>query len=414
MRLAACLVIITLSTAVGMADNWPQWRGPTGNGVAAPGTYPTVFSDTDNVAWKVPLPSAAPSTPIVWEDHIFLTGAIDGKDGILCLDRQGKERWRVTFGKESEARHKSASGANSSPITDGKQVYVYYKSGTVAALDFGGNVAWKDNIQERFGKDTLMWDLGTSPVLAGGKLIIAVMQDGDSFIVAFDPATGAVAWKKKRMFRTGFESDQSYTTPNVIQVDGKDRIIIWGADHLTAHDAATGEELWDLGGFNPTRKKMWRVISSASIWNNIAVVTYGRGKNVCAIDLKDGLSSRQRWLWKRDDMGADVPTPVTVDGKAYLLDDKGKLACLHIYTGKDLWRSDAAKIPGQYFASPVLAGDTLYCANKEGVVVVGNRKQRFADATKNPLNEGVIASPVPVDGMLLIRGEKHLFCFKGQ
>lgn len=414
MRLVLCLIVIALSTAIGRADNWPQWRGPTANGVAAPGTYSTAFSDTANVVWKVALPGMAPSTPAVWEDHIFVTGPIDGRDGVLCFDRKGKERWRVQLGKAAEGKHKVASGANSSPVTDGKRVYVYYKSGNIAALDFQGKIIWKDNMQERFGETSLLWDLGTSPVLAGGKLIVAIMQADDSFVAALDPATGALAWKEKREFRTAFESDQAYTTPNVVTIDGKERLIIWGADHFTSHDPATGKTLWSLGGFNPKKKKLWRVISSASVWKNVAVVTFGRGKNVCAIDLRDGLNPKQRWLWSRDDMGADVPSPVTDDGKAYLLQDNGKLACLHIYTGKDLWLSDAAKVPGQFFASPVLAGGNLYCANKEGAVVVGNAKRALAGAITNRMNEGVIASPVAVDGMLLIRGQEHLFCIQDQ
>ncbi len=409
-RLCASLVVAALSAATTMADNWPQWRGPTATGVAATGTYPVSFSDTENVAWKVALPGMAPSTPAVWDDHIFVTGPINEKDGVLCFDRQGNERWRIQFGQQAKARHKSASGANSSPLTDGKRVYVYFMSGTIAALDFDGHVVWQDNLQKRFGENTLMWDLGTSPVLAGGHLVVAVMQEGDSFIVALDPATGATVWKEERIFKTAYESDQSYTTPNVVTIDGRDRIIAFGADHLTAHDAATGETLWALDGFNPSKKKMWRNISSASVWNNIAVVSYGRGKMVCAIDLKDGLKPKQRWLWKRDDLGADVPTPVTHDGKAYLLQDNGKLACLHIYTGKDFWISNAPKVIGQYFASPVLAGSTLYCANKNGTVVTGTPGQTFQNVTTNQLNESVVATPIAIDDRLLIRGEKHLFC----
>jgi outer membrane protein assembly factor BamB len=392
------------------ADNWPQWRGPTATGVASPGQYPSTFSDSENVLWKVPLPSVAPSTPAVWEDHIFVTGAIEKKDGILCFDRDGNERWRATFGKATERKHNVASGANSSPLTDGKHVFVYYKSGTIAALDFAGKVLWKDNLQERFGKNTLWWDLGTSPVWVGGNVVVAVIQAEDSYLVALDALTGTVAWKVRRQFDCPRESDQSYTTPSVITQDGLERIIVWGADRLTAHDAATGNTLWVCEGFNPDAKPMWRSIASASVWNDVAVVPYGRGRNLCGIDLRNGLDPAKRWLWNRDRLGSDVPTPVTQAGKAYVLEDGGKLVCIDMMTGNTLWTSTAPRGHGRYYASPILAGSKLYCVSEKGVVIVGDVEQAFSNATVNKMNEGIISTPVAVDNRLLLRGAKHLFC----
>jgi len=408
-RLPVCLVIIATSAGRLEADNWPQWRGPTATGVAAPGVYPVEFSDTTNVVWKVALPSASPSTPAVWGDHIVVTCPIDGRDGVLCFDREGNERWRVQLGPEAKRRHKFASGSNSSPLTDGMSVFVYYKSGTIAALDFEGRVVWEDNLQERYGTSTLWWDLATSPVLAAGNVVVAVVQEGDSYVVALDAATGKEVWKEERIFACPRESDQSYATPNVVSLDGEERIIVFGADHLTGHDASTGKTLWTCEGFNPRGRRHWRTISSASVWNGIAVLSYGRGGNLCAIDLRDNTDSSRRWLWKRDDVGVDVPTPVTQEGKAYILEDKGRLVCVDIMSGAELWSSSVPQCGDKYYASPIMAGDNLYCASENGVIVVSHPSRECSTASTNRMNETIIATPVPIDGRLLIRGAQHLF-----
>ncbi|MBT3192943.1 MAG: PQQ-binding-like beta-propeller repeat protein [Verrucomicrobia bacterium] len=410
LRLMTCLSLAILSLSSALGDNWPQWRGPTATGVAPPGAYPAEFSDMENVAWKTKLPSRASSTPAVWGDSIFITGCIGLKDGVLCLDRSGRERWRVTFGKKAKGKHSAASGANSSPLTDGQRVFVYFKSGTIAALDFAGNVIWEDNLQDRFGKNTLWWDLGTSPVLAAGNVIVAVMQAGDSFLVALDAATGEMVWKEPRTFTCPEESDQSYTTPTVLTQNGHERIFVWGADHLTAHDAITGETLWVCDGFNPDNKEQWRSIASASVWNEIAVVCFGRGRNLCAVDLRDTIEPTKRFLWKRQGLGADVPTPVTHDGKAYLLEDGGKLYCIDIRTGKTLWTSTAPRGKGRFYASPILAGSRLYCASDRGIIVSGSADRSFSGATTNKMNEPIISTPIAVDNRLFVRGAKHLFC----
>jgi outer membrane protein assembly factor BamB len=403
--------ILLLISAGGLqADNWPQWRGPSDTGVGGPGDFPVAFSDKVNVAWKVALPAPAPATPAVWGDHIFVTSPIDGKDGILCFDLEGNERWRVVFGPQAKGKHRTASGSNPSPLTDGTSVFVYYKSGTIAALDFEGHVIWKDNLQEKHGQNRLKWDLGTSPVLSAGRVVVAVMQHGDSYLVALDAMTGKVMWKEMRDLPAPDESADSYTTPSVISVDGHQRIIVWGADHVTGHAAGTGQTLWACDGFNPRQRGNWRSISSASVWKHVAVISYGRGGNLCAIDLRDGVKSSQRWLWNRDDLGSDVPTPVTHDGRAYVLEDNGTLVCLDIKTGKDLWSSKAAKGNGRYYASPIIGGANLYGVSDKGVVVVGQPANGWATTTTNRLNETVISTPVPVNSRLLIRGAKHLFC----
>ena len=162
MKLNSLFFLIAISIATyGNADNWPQWRGPTGDSVVSAGIYPTEFSKEENVNWKIKLPGLGSSTPVVWDKNIFVTGGDNGNDSVQSYDWNGKLNWKMTFGPERPGKHKNGSGANSSPITDGENVYVYFKSGTVASLTLDGKLNWKLNLQEKFGEDTLWWDLGT-------------------------------------------------------------------------------------------------------------------------------------------------------------------------------------------------------------------------------------------------------------
>jgi outer membrane protein assembly factor BamB len=409
------LFISSLLPSMGAdADDWPQWRGPNGNGTASATAAPlaTDFSEKD-IAWKTPLPGTGSSTPAVWGERIFITGPAEGKDALLCYGMDGKEQWRALFGEQTPGKHEKGTGSNPSPLTDGERIYAYFKSGTLAAVDFKGKETWRVNLQEQHGKDTLWWDLGTSPVLAGGRLVVAVLQEGDSFLVALDPKTGKEVWKTKRMFETTPESDQTYSTPSVIDYGGgKIEVVSWGADHLTGHDAATGKENWSCGGFNPNSEKMWRTIASPSYAEGVIVQPYGRGKFVAGVRAGgSGDVTKTHRLWEHDDRGADVPTPVAANGRAILLNDRGKLMAHDLTSGEQIWESSLPRERGNYFASPVLVGSTLLCTREDGALMfgtVGDMEYRFVTEVK--VGERVIATPVPVNGKLIVRGAEHLMC----
>ena len=312
MKFAFAVFLILYSSTSQRPDNWPEWRGPGAHGQASAGAYPVDLSAEDNLMWKQELPGKGSSTPAVWRKRIFVTCPIDGQDGILCYDFEGNELWRRPLGPESPGKHRNGSGSCPSPVTDGERVVAYYKSGMLACLDFDGNVQWNLNLQEKFGKDTLWWDLGTSPVLADGKVVVAVMQDGDSYLVALDLASGSIAWKQERRFQCAKESDQAYTTPAIRELDGKEVIVTWGADHLTGHDASSGKSLWQCGGFNPDGQGMWRVIASAATDDRVAIVPYGRGEFIAAVSLQDasGDITESHRMWEKSGLGSDVPTPI--------------------------------------------------------------------------------------------------------
>lgn len=414
---ASAIVVVVLQSNLLAVENWPQWRGPLGTGIAAAGDYPVKFSRTEDVAWKADLPGRGTSTPAVWGDRIFVTCAIDGEDGVLCYDTQGKELWRKQLGKEREAKHRNASGSNPSPVTDGESVIVYFKSGTLACFDLDGKEKWSVNLQDKYSKDTLWWDLGTSPVLADGRVIVAVVQEGDSYLAAFDLSTGEQAWREARKYECPPECDQTYSTPQVVQLDGRNVVVTWGADHLTGHDAATGKLLWECGGFNPDKSTHWRTIASPSVSDGMAVVPYGRGDFLVGVRLQgEGDITKSGRIWQKDGKAhsTDVPTPITVDGKVYILNDAGHITCSDLKTGNEQWSADLPKNRNRFYASPVLAGDKLFCAREDGVVFVGQVSDAgFQQLAENEMGERIVATPVPIRGGLLLRGDEHLFWVAG-
>ena len=198
------------------AADWPSWRGPQDNGGTEIGTYPEVLK-IENALWSVELPGKGCSTPIILDKNVYLTAPVNGNDAVLSYDWNGKQRWSTTFGPENAGRHRNGSGSNASPISDGHAVFAYFKSGTLAAVEMDGSLRWKTNLVERFGKDTLFWDHGTSPVLTKKHVIMARMHEGESWLAAFDKVSGEMDWKVARNYSTPKECDHGYTTPLVIE-----------------------------------------------------------------------------------------------------------------------------------------------------------------------------------------------------
>ena len=416
------LIILALLTNV-YSENWPAWRGPTGNGISKHVDFPSNFSNTKNVLWKKELPGVGSSTPAIWGDKIFVTSAIESRDGVTCFSKSGDTLWSKTFGVERGGKHKNGSGSNPSPVTDGRNLFVYYKSGTLASLSLEGKKIWEINLQEEFGKDTLWWDLGTSPVLTSKFVVVAVMQEyeggdpaksQDSYLVAYSKESGKMVWKTNRTYKVKSETGQSYTTPLVVVKDDKEMIITFGSDHLTGHSAEDGKLVWDCGGYNPSDKAMWRVIASPSISDGIVVVPYGRKGHFAAVkaDGKGDITKTNR-LWTKN-VGADVPSPIAHDGKAYLITDRGHIHCFDLENGEEIWDQKLPRSSASYYSSPIIAGQRMVLAREDGVVMVMKLLDGgFELLSENKMNERLIASPIPIGDKLYLRGQKHLFCLSG-
>ncbi|QOV92300.1 PQQ-binding-like beta-propeller repeat protein [Humisphaera borealis] len=409
--LSSGLVLMPMTARADDAANWPRWRGPADIGSNEVGTYPSKL-DATSLLWKVELPGKGCSTPIVWNQRIYITAPIDGQDAVLAYDWDGKPLWRTTIGPERAGKHRNGSGSNPSPVTDGTGVYVQYKSGHVAAVELDGKVRWTQKLLERFGKDTLYWDYGCSPVLTEKDVVVAMMHNGESYLAAFDKKTGELHWKVARNYQTPVEGDHSYATPIVYRHQGREALLVWGAQHLTAHDADSGKLLWECGGFDPKQTRNWVAVSSHLIVGDMAIVPYGRGSRLHGIRLGGaGNVTDTHRAWVREDTGTFVPTPAAYKGMVYLVRDKGEVECVNPADGKTLWQGSLPKSSSSYYSSPAIADGKVYAAREDGVIFIAGIEGKLELLSTTEMGERVVASPVPVASRLLIRGEKHLYCY---
>ncbi|HWH67756.1 MAG TPA: PQQ-binding-like beta-propeller repeat protein, partial [Candidatus Sulfotelmatobacter sp.] len=329
-----------------------------------------------------------------------------------------KPVWQSSFGPEKPGKHRSGSGSNPSPATDGQGLFVYFNSGTLAALELGGQVRWQTNLVKSFGPETLYWDQGISPVLTEKAVVIARMHHGESWLAAFDKTTGQLRWKVARNYETPLEGDHGYTTSLVVRQDQQEMLLVYGAEHLTAHTATDGQVVWSCGGFNPRAMQNWPAVASPVVAGDMVIVAGGRADRgqPLLFGIKRGgkgdVTATHR-IWKREDTGTFVPTPAEYKGRVYLVRDRGEVECLDPATGQTLWREALPKASANYYASPVIAAGKLYAAREDGVIFVAQVEGQFQILAENRMGERVIASPVPVSNRLLIRGERHLFCVAG-
>src|SRR5262249_44833068 len=195
---------------------------------------------------------------------------VDGKDAVLAFDWSGKLLWQTTLGPEQAGKHRNGSGSNASPAADGKAGFFFFKNGKLGGVQFGGKNHRETHLVKRFGPDTLYWDHGTSPVLSDKSVVMVRMHNGESWVAAFDKATGQMRWKVPRNYQTPTEGDHAYTTPIVLQQRGKESLLVWGAQHVTAYDVADGRLVWSCGGFNPEANAYWPAVASPVIAGDIA------------------------------------------------------------------------------------------------------------------------------------------------
>lgn len=395
---------------------WPSWRGPHFNGVADGDQFPTKWSAREHVKWAATLPGKGASTPVVVDEKILLTHGEGGTNHVSCFSlASGEKLWSTQVGSERSGKHQKATGANPSIVTDGEHAWAYFKSGDLACLDLAGKVVWQANLQEKYGKDTLWWDLGTSPVLTKDCVVVAVMHSGPSFLAAFDKKSGDEVWKTERNMDAPSEAAQSYSTPMLVNDGAQDLLVTVGADAVTAHDAVKGNEVWRVIGLNPSQNGFFRSISSVVAADGVVIAPYARGNSLTAIKLGGkGDVSKSHVLWQltEDGSGADVPTPIAKDGKVYVFHDgrDKSLECLDLKTGKKLWNVATPKHRSSVSASPIMAGDRFYVAREDGTVFVIKDGKIEAE---NPLDgEMLVATPVLVDGKILLRTVSKLYCIE--
>jgi outer membrane protein assembly factor BamB len=293
---------------------------------------------------------------------------------------------------------------------------VYFKSGDLACLDYQGQIVWQKNLQDLYGEDTLWWDLGTSPVLTKDLVVVACIHSGPSYLVGLEKDSGEIAWKHDRNLDAPDEALQTYATPMPAEVNGREMLVVLGADHVTAHDTSTGDEIWRVGGLNPEQNRFFRSIASPVVDGEIVVVPYARGGSLTAIRIDgQGDVTDSHIVWSKEGrekiVSADVPTPAARDGRLYLCTDRGVVVCMDIQTGDVIWEGQVERSSAEYSASPIIADGKLYVTREDGLTsVLDLSSDEFKLLSVNNLNEFVVATPAFVDGRILIRTDKHLYC----
>ena len=414
--------------------NWPQWRGPSASGRGDAGDHvPLQWSDEENVVWSTEIAGLGGSTPAVMGDVAYLTSGIEQKNTLMAVSlADGEVRWTVSLGSDAGNKHRKGGGSNPSPIVgtiaDGSTVAVaYFRSGDVAGVSARGEKLWHWNLQERFGDDTLWWDLGSSPALIDGDPVLAVVQTGPSYLVRLDLATGEVVWKADRDVEAPEEAAQTYSTPIEVQAGEKRVIAMLGADHLTLHDIDSGAMLATLGGFNPTGNKYFRSIASPVASGGDIVFPYARGETVTLIDAEKMLATKRPGAtfdnspavrWHVDWIGSDVPTPAVDDAAVYMVDDskagKGTVAALSLADGQTIWKLQLPKSRHGYSSSPLIYANHLFVTREDGLTHVmgpidAPEPKLVSDNALSDDEPYTVASPVPVDGGLLIRTRHRLY-----
>jgi outer membrane protein assembly factor BamB len=426
--LASLLAIST--TAANANPNWPQWRGPSGQGVSNEKNLPQTWTPTSNIKWKTPIAGRGHSSPIIWGKRIFLTTAIEGPvvpgakavkhmNGeqeflhpdsvgadrrqtfkVICLDSEtGKVVWEQTAfeGTPYDNRHRKSSFASATPATDGKLVYAFFGTEGLFAFDMKGKLAWKADL----GKlGTVGMGTGTSPIIYEDLVIVQCDEENGeaSFIVAVDKKTGKQIWKTPRKVQV------SWATPLLVKTSKRSELIASGTEAVVAYDPATGKELWRHKGVESN------AIPSPVANRQMVFISAGfPAKIAMAINLGGSGDLADAVVWKYSKGTAYVPSPILYDNYLYLTTDRGILTCLDPKTGEVKYDGGRVPIPATFTASPIAFEGKILLTSEDGDTFVVKAGPKHEILGTNSIGEPVYASPAVSDGNIYIRGEKNIY-----
>ncbi len=412
------------------AANWHQWRGPQATGVAPLGKPPVTWSESENVQWKIKLTGHGSSTPIIWDDKVFMLTTIDtGKVDpnltppseqpkrpfgitypntvhqfvVLCLDRaSGKELWRrVAIEKvPDEGHHGDNSFASSSPTTDGERLYVWFGSAGLYCYDLDGKLLWKRDLGKV--KTRLSFGEAASPVVHDGRVIVIRDQEEQSYIVVMDALTGKTIWRQDR------DEPSAWATPLVIERAGRTQVVTNGKIRVRSYDFGDGSLLWECGGqvSNVTP-------SPVATADTVFCMSGYRGSALLALPLeaKGDITESDQIKWSKSRGTPYVPSPLLYDGLLYFNQSNNAiLSCVDAKSGKELIERTRMPEVQRLYGSPVGAAGRVYFAGRNGGTLVLERGDEFKVLATNKLDEGTDASPAIAGNQLFLRGRTHLYC----
>ncbi|MCA9130353.1 MAG: PQQ-binding-like beta-propeller repeat protein, partial [Planctomycetales bacterium] len=433
------LLIAVACSSLALAEDWPQWRGPQGTGVSTEVSLATKWSkESDNIVWRTPLPGPGGATPVIWGERLFVSSADGDHLVLICLNsKTGNQLWRAHVADGNQlARAGEGNSASASPSTDGKHVWAFFgvgqdfSSGVLACYDFEGNEIWKFDVADRFGRIDIQFGMTSTPVLHGDhlylQLIHGAMKRGDDSrtgkIIKLDKLTGETVWAVDRVTDAEFECKHSYASPFLYDDGHQQFLVAHGANCTTGHDLKTGQELWRFSGLNgPTELNprdydfTFRFVASPGMAKGAIVIpTCKRGPTV-TINVNsalhgevDSTSAATRWSLPET---PDVSIPLIVGDLAYLLHVNGRVQCVDMTTGEQLY-FERTHDKAAHRASPVFADGHIYYCARDGVCTVIKAGREFEIVAYNSLEEPITASPAIADGLIYIRTYDALYAIK--
>ncbi len=387
------------------SDYWPEFRGSTAEGHAADAKVPLLWSTNKNIRWRIPVEGKAWSSPVVAENCIYVTTALETGEDITLEARcfsltEGTEVWRrEVFKKAAVEIHKKNSHASPTPVFSEGKLFVHFGHDGTACLDAkDGRIIWT---QTSLSYSPVHGN-GGSPVLFDDKLIFSCDGQKSPFVVALNKDTGAVIWKTPR--KVTVSRTFSFSTPLIIDVGGQKQAVIPGSGAVISYDPSNGKEIWRFGygeGYSVVPRPVYHdgVIFVCSGFGRavlFAIRAYGKGD-----------VTQTHLVWQDDKAVPKESSPIIVDDLIYLNDDKGILNCFEAASGKELYRE---RLDGQggYSASPVYAGGHLYFHNWDGITTVIKPGKTFNKVAENSLGEFGLSSFAVVSDGFVVRTEKHL------
>ncbi len=381
------------------AGYWSRWRGPSGQGLVADGSYPDTWSATENVLWKKRVPGRGNSSPIVWRDRIFLTTAYDDgrRASVLAFQRaDGHQLWETfVTSARGGASHEKNGHASATPATDGERLYVSFGGHGLIAVDLNGAIVWQRDI----GPMDAYHGTAGSPLVYKDRVILYQDQFADSFIAAFDARTGRTLWRTSRNANVG------WGTPVAIRAGDHDEIVVNGQRTVFAYDPDTGRELWRCSGSND------EVIPTPVVGHGMVFCSSGRAGPTLAIrpgGRGDVTGSHLAWSSPRG--SPFVPSPILYGAHLYMVNDMASIVtCLDAVTGRTLWQGRIGIAQREGFsASPVAIDGKVFFTNDDGETFVLRAGPKFELLHVNQIGEATLASPALVDGRWYVRTDRSL------
>lgn len=404
---SVCTFVALSSSGLHAGNEWPAFRGPYANGHADGSGLPVTWSESENIRWHTPLEGRAWSSPVVWDDQIWLTNATeDGHElSVLRLDLESGE---VTLNKKlfdvetPPEIHKFNSYASVTPVIEEGRIYVSWGSLGLACLDTQtGDVLWsrRDLECDHYRGP------GASPILYDGMLIQNYDGFDFQFVIALDKQTGETIWRKERPHN--FETDngdykKAYATPIVIEVDGRQQLISPTSKGTFAYDPYTGDELWRVRyeGFSTATRPLYE--------HGLLYISTGfsRAEMVAVRPTGEGDVTDTHIVWLEKKLMPSKPAPLLIGERMYTVSDEGVATCLNALTGEQVWQ---ARVGGNYSASPVYADGRIYFLSEDGKTTVIEPADEYKVLAENLLGDGFMASPAVVDRSLILRSRSGLY-----